>query len=74
MFLLMQVIEVALRLALVAGFVVAVFALWVMLAGNESPLRAGNGSAARAGRCLGCDRNLSRGDVVHCANCLGAGR
>lgn len=65
MFLLMQVLEVALRLALVAGFVVAVFALWVMLTDKDSPLARG---------CLNCDRNLSRGDVVHCANCLGAGR
>ena len=71
MFLLMQVIEVALRLALVVGFLVAVFALWVMLTGNESPLRAGNGSAARAGRCLGCDRKLQRVDVVNCSKCLG---
>jgi hypothetical protein len=67
----MEMFESLLRLALVAGLLWFGWALFVMLAGNGSPLRAGSGSAARAGRCLGCDRQLLRVDVAHCSKCLG---
>lgn len=62
MFLLLQIIEVALRLALVVGFVLALVAIWSMLAGKGSPLVVG---------CLGCGSDLKRVDVVHCSKCLG---
>lgn len=67
----MKVLDIALRLVLVAGGVVALVAIWSILTGTDSPLRAGNGSAARAGLCLGCNHQLLRADVVHCSKCLG---
>jgi hypothetical protein len=64
-----EIFESLLRVALVAGLLWFGWAVWSMLAGNGSPLRAGNGSEAR--ECLGCGSDLQRVDVVNCSKCLG---
>ena len=56
-------LSVALRVALLAVFVVALYALWSMLTDSASPLRLP--------LCLGCGSELQRVDVVHCSKCLG---
>ena len=61
----LEIFESLLRLGLLLGSLWFAWAVWGILRGSDSPL-------ARV--CLVCDRNLSRGEVVHCANCLGAGR
>ena len=58
----MEIFESLLRLALFAGLLWIVWALFVMLTDSESPLRS---------LCLGCGSDLKRVDVVHCSKCLG---
>ncbi len=60
-----EIFESLLRVALVAGLLWFGWALVRLLTDSESPLRS---------LCLGCGSDLKRADVVHCANCLGAGR
>ena len=60
----MEILESLLRLALVAGLLWFGWVLFVSLTDSASPLRLP--------LCLGCSRELSRGDVVHCSECLPA--
>lgn len=60
----MKVLDIALRLVLVAGGVVALVAIWSILTGTDSPLRP-------AETCLSCRHELQRLEVVHCSKCLG---
>ena len=53
----MLVFESLLRVAMVAGSVWIVWALWA--------------SRPRLASCLGCGVELQRADVVHCSDCLG---
>ena len=58
----LTVLSVALRVALFVSFVVALYAVWIMLTDKHSPLRLP--------LCLSCGDELRRGDVVHCLECL----
>jgi hypothetical protein len=58
----LDIVSSLLRLGLAVGLLYFVWALVVMLTDKDSPLRLP--------LCLSCGCELSRGDVVHCFECL----